>query len=355
MREFDLISIDWDTVRLMQAGQFKQETFYHEEMSRWILQRGRYSGVLHLEDDGVSQPSPEGERMFSITVRGCMAVTPHGRIIEVPEDRVLAVTGVIEALTTVVPLYLGVAVADRDREPQLAPTADTGLLGCGGLRRRYRVASDDSDPSFDWLQIAQFEKTPSGLRASRDYVPQCLFLSSHGTLWRGQQGIGTLAKQALDLLTKQSSSTPARFAVAAALCGSLGPAARVVDERLAPYAYIDRLAGVLASQQAQLLALPSPNLKVYQDTLDFLSETLAYLDNADWTTGQALLMCRECFERLLQLYPPLLKALEATAPAPERRTLEHESVVRAPQPAAGAFKEEEHQEPKRPGGFMWRK
>ena len=355
MRDFDLVSIDWNTVRLMQAGQFKQETFYLEELGRWMLQRGRHCGVMHLEDDGISQPSPEGDRTFSVTVRGCMAVTAQGRIIEIPEDRALAVSGVIEARATLVPLYVGVGVADRKREPQLYPTSDTGLLGCGGLRRRYAVASDNSDEDFDWLQIAQFEKTTSGLRVSRDYIPECLFLSSHGILWRGQQGIGTLAKQALDLLAKQSSATPPRFAVAAALCGSLGPAARVVDGRLAPRAYVDRLAGVFASQHAQLLALPPPNLKIYQDTLDFLSETLTYLENAEWTIGQALVMSRECFERLLQLYPPLLKALEATAPVPERRIPDHETVVRAPQPATHPPQEEARPEPKRPGGFMWRK
>ena len=46
MRKFDLVSVDWDSVRLMQAGQFKQETFYLEELVRWTLQRGRIAGLL---------------------------------------------------------------------------------------------------------------------------------------------------------------------------------------------------------------------------------------------------------------------------------------------------------------------
>ena len=356
MREFDLVSVDWDTVRLMQAGQFKQETFYQEELGRWMLQRGRYSGVLHLEDDGVSLPSPEGGSAFSVTVRGCIAVTGMGRIIEIPDDRQLAVSGSLEARTTLVPLYVGVAVTGREKEAQLYPSVDTGLLGCGGLRRRYALSSDATDDSMDWVQIAQFEKTTTGLRASREYIPECLFLSSHGGLWTAQEAISSLAKQALDVLTKQSSSSPARYAVAAALCGSLGPAARVVDGRLSPRAYVDRLAGVLAAQLAQLLTLPPPGLKLYQDTVDLLRETLAYLDASEWTLGQSLALARECFDRLLQLYGPLLKALEAAAPAPTQRTLEHETVVRATQPNVPPSREEDPPEPpKRPTGFMWRK
>ena len=356
MREFDLVSIDWDTVRLMQAGQFKQETFYLEELSRWMLQRGRYSGLMHLEDDGVSQPSPEGERTYSVTVRGCIGVTPQGRIIEIPDNRQMAVAGTIEARATLVPLYLGVAINAREREPQLYPAVDTGLLGCGGLRPRYQLASDDNDDRVDWLQIAQFEKTTAGLRLSRDYIPECLFISSHAGLLRAQEEIGGLAKQALDVLTKESSVQPARFAVAAALTGSLGPAARVVDGRLAPRAYVDRLAGVLASQRAQLLALPPPGLKIYQDTLDILQDTLSYLDAAEWTLGQSLALARECFERLVQLYAPLLKAMESAAPAPERQTLEHRTVVEASRPSHSSAQDEARPESsKAPKGFMWRK
>ena len=84
MRKFDLVSVDWDSVRLMQAGQFKQETFYLEELVRWTLQRGRIAGLLHLADDGVSRPSPEGDRVYSVVVRGCLAVGRQGQIIEIP-------------------------------------------------------------------------------------------------------------------------------------------------------------------------------------------------------------------------------------------------------------------------------
>ncbi len=355
MRKFDLVSVDWDSVRLMQAGQFKQETFYLEELTRWSLQRGRVAGLLSLAEDGLSRPSPEGDRLYSVVVRGCQAVGPSGQIIDIPDESALALRGVIEAYATVVPLYVGVAKSERAAEPQLYSSVDTGLLGCSGLRRSYKLASDNADAAWDWVQIGQFEKTASGLALDRDFFPECLFLSSFAGLWRAQQTLRALARQGLDLLVRHSSPAIQRYAVAATLAGSLGPAARAVDNHLYPRAYFDGMGGVLAAQRAQILALPSPSLRVYQDAVDGLEDTLAYLETADWTLGQAYLMIRDCFERLLHLYPPLLESLEAAAPQPERRLLDHETVVAAPSPRRGQ-EEPEPEPPRRIGAsFMRRK
>ena len=99
-----------------------------------------------------------------------------------------------------------------------------------------------------------------------------------------------------------------------------------------PREYMGGISGVLTAQRYQLLALPSPGLRIYQDTVDQLKETLDYLETAEWTMGQAFLMARECLERLIQLYPPLLAALEAAAPAPERVRLDHDTVTPARDP-----------------------
>lgn len=356
MRKFDLVSVDWDSVRLMQAGQFKQETFYLEELVCWALQRGRVAGLLSLAEDGVSRPSPEGDRLYSVVVRGCQAVGKSGQIIDIPDESALALQGVIEANATIVPLYVGVAKSERAAEPQLYSSVDTGLLGCSGLRRFYALSSDNADDMFDWVQIAQFEKTASGLALDRDFFPECLFLSSFAGLWRAQQTLRALARQGLDLLVRHSSPAIQRYAVAATLAGSLGPAARPVDDHLYPRAYFDGMGGVLAAQRAQILALPSPGLRVYQDAVDGLEDTLAYLETANWTLGQAFLMIRDCFERLLHLYPPLLESLEAAAPQPERRLLDHETVAAAPSPRRGQAEDPEPEPPRRLGAsFMRRK
>ena len=355
MRKFDLVSVDWDSVRLMQAGQFKQETFYLEETVRWALQRGRIAGLLHLAEEGISRPSPEGDHFYSVVVRGCQAVGSSGQIIDIPEDAALALRGVIEAQTTIVPLYVGVSKSERAPEPQLYSSVDTGLLGCSGLRRLYKLSSEKSDETMDWVQIGQFEKTASGLAADRDFFPDSLFLSSHAALWRAQQTLRGLARQGLDLLIRHSSAAIQRYAVAAALAGSLGPAARAVDDHLYPRTYFDQLGGVLAAQRAQILALPAPSLRIYQETVDGLEDTLAYLETAEWTLGQAFLMIRECFERLHQLYPPLLESLEAAAPTPERRLLDHETVVVAQGPRRSQTEEDESEPAPRTGMFMRRK
>jgi hypothetical protein len=314
MREFDLVSIDWDSVRILQAGQFKQETFFHKELVRWVLQRGRVIGVMHLEDDGISRPIQEGERSFRVTVRGCLAVAENGHIIEIPDDEALAVEGYLEAYAATVPLFVGVSKIGNAREPEIYPTIDTGLLQCGGLRYDYRLASDDNDDSYDWLQVGQFIRTANGLAPDPNYIPECVFLSSHAGLWNGQKEIQQLAAQAMDALVKNSTKSVqavAVYAVAAALAGSLGPASRVVHSTMHPRAYIDRLAGIFASQQSQLLALPNPNLAIYQQTLNQLRDTLDYLEDPAWTLGQAILMAKECFNKLLNLYPPLLQSLSA--------------------------------------------
>lgn len=362
MRNFDLVSVDWDSVRLMQAGQFKQETFYQEELVRWTLQRGRVAGLLHLADDAVSRPSPEGDRLYSVVVRGCLAVGPQGQIIEIPDDPALALHGMVEAETTLVPLFVGASLTERTLEPHLYSSVDTGLLGCRGLRPTYRLAADSSDPEFDWVQIAQFEKTTVGLSVDRAYIPETMFLSSHGGQWRAQQELRTLSRQALELLVKHSSPAVHRYAAAAALAGSLGPLAGITDGNLSPRVYMGTVCGVLAAQRIQILTLPSPGLKIYQETTDQLEDTLDYLESAEWTMGQAFVLVRECLERLISLYPPLLAALEAAIPAPDRRLLDHETVVAARdprgsqgiQPASRDVPPAE-EAPRRTGGFMWRK
>ncbi len=66
-------------------------------------------------------------------------------------------------------------------------------------------------------------------------------------------------------------------------------------------------------------------------------------------------MIRDCFERLLHLYPPLLESLEAAAPQPERRQLDHETVVAAPIPRRGQTEDPEPEPIRRLGNFMRRK
>ena len=359
MRKFDLVSVDWDSVRLMQGGQFKQETFYLEELVRWTLQRGRVAGVLHLADDAVSRPSPEGDQLYSVVVRGCLAVGRQGRIIEIPDDPALALRGTLEARAGRVPLFVGSSLVERASEPHLHSSVDTGLLGCRGLRPAYRLSSDDGDDTVDWVQIAQFEKTASGLSLDRSFIPETMFLSSHPGQWRAQQELRAQARQALDLLVQHSSAAVQRYAAAAALAGSLGPLAGVVDGNLSPRIYLSGVGGILLAQRIQLLALPSPGLRIYQDTLDQLGDTLNYLETADWAMGQAFGMARECLDRLIQLYPPLLEALEAAVPAPERRLLDHETVVAARDPRTGAPPGREDDPtpadtPPRPRRFMWR-
>ena len=360
MRKFDLVSVDWDSVRLMQRGQFKQETFYLEEMVRWTLQRGRVAGLLHLADDAVSRPSPEGDQLYSVVVRGCLAVGRQGQIIEIPDDPSLALRGTIEARATLVPLYVGSSLVERAPEPHLYSSVDTGLLGCSGRRPSYRLAADNADETVDWVQVAQFEKTTTGLSLDRSFIPEAMFLSSHAGQWRAQQELRTLARQALDLLVKHSSPAVQRYAAATALAGSLGPMAGVADGNMSPRAYMGGIGGILMAQRVQLLALPSPGLRIYQDTVDQLEDTLNYLETAEWTMGQAFLMARECLARLVQLYPPLLAALESAAPAPERRLLDHETVVAArdPRGAQTVSRDDDSsavETPRRTGGFMWRK
>ena len=335
LRDFDLVSVDWDTVRLMQAGQFKQETFYLEEMVRWALQRGRLSGLLHLADNGISRPSPEGPQTYSLSVRGCYAVGREGYLIEIPDDRHQAVQGLIEARAAAVPLFVGVAKTRRESEPELRPSVDTGLLGCGGRRRGYRLATDDADDGYDWLQVALFEKTAAGLALDPYFLPDCVFLSSHVGLWSACRDIARLARQALDTLEKNATNAPPVYAAAAALAGSLGPAARLEDERLHPRAYLDRLSGIFAAQRSQLTILPNPHLTVYQEALNALGAALAYLDG-DWALGEALRLARECLERLWKVYPALLQSLEAAVPPPPVQTAEWDKAAPAPRPGLPA-------------------
>lgn len=315
MREFDLSAVDWDTVRLIQAGQFKHERHYHEELVRWVMFRGGIQGVLRLDDEGISFPSPVGGMGYSVKLRGITAVTEQGRIIEIPEDEPLE--GTIDASRAPISLYVGVAVTDRALIPELHPSADTGLLQCGGRGFQYQLSSDNSDGAFDWLEIGRYERTQTGLVPDAQFVPECMFLSSHAVLWGMHEAIVGLARQCLQSLQTNSDNNVAVYSAATSLGASLGPAARMVNGSMHPRAYLDRIAGVLTAQHAQLHMLPQVGLANYQSAVNRLEATLGYLDS-EWEIGQALIMARECFELLLRLYPDLLRGLGAVAPAEKR-------------------------------------
>jgi hypothetical protein len=315
--EFNLLSVDWNSVRLLQAAQFQQETYYLEERGRWILQRGRIFGVLHLEDHAVSPPSAEGGRSFSVTVRGCFGVAEQGSIIEIPDSRESIVRGTLEAQEgEMVPLFVGVAFVPQSGDSE-APTA-RGAHHWETLARPYILAASDTAPDYDWLQIAQFIKTPSGLQVDENYIPECLFLNSHARLCDARDRIKLLAHEGLKILQDNAAlnAAPQVYSTAAALAASLGLAAQSVNGQVHPRDYIDRLAGVLAAQRAQILILPRPNDRAHGAAEQQINTTLNYLSGGEWTLGEALRQIIECFQCLLRLYPPLLSSLNAAVPPP---------------------------------------
>ncbi|MBC8103612.1 MAG: hypothetical protein H7Z41_13630, partial [Cytophagales bacterium] len=333
MRDFDLVSVDWDSVRLMQAGQFTQETYYLEELMRWTLHRASDTSgrLLHLTAGGVSQPSPEGDGIYSVSVRGCIGVGSSGYLIEIEDSADRAITGRV-ALGASGALFVGVAKASRDHLPELRPSADAGLLQCGGRRRVYGLFADDADQGrYDYLQVAQFLKTPGGLTPDPDWLPECAFLGSCTGLWRGHEAVRLLARRALETLERTSLNSPPVFAAAAALAASLGSAAAAAEERQSARPYFVQLAGALTAQRSQLRILPGPNLTVYQEAMDELDAALTYLDGY-WTLGRALVVIRRCFERLITLYPPLMQSLNQAAPAAPPPPAQWEIAERAPRP-----------------------
>jgi len=333
MQEFDLVSVNWETVRLMQAGQFKQETYYLEELVRWGLQRGRVRGVLYLAKDGISKPLPLGGRQFDITIRGCYAVGRDGYVIEIPNDPQGGLRARFEANSDIVPLFIGVACNERNDVPKLQPTVDKGLLACQGLRRKYVVSSDDSNSNFDWVQVAQFKNTREGLDPLPDYVPECAFLSSYAPLWQKQVEITKIASSVIDELISNSSLITTRYLAAAMFAGSLAPAAQAAWDEEHPRAYVNRLAGVLNAQRAQLRALPTPNLTAYSDAIDMLNATILEIQGREWTTGYALTRIIDCLRCLQNLYPKLLLSLETTARSAPPQNFPQDTAVPAQTPS----------------------
>ena len=315
MREFDLVAIDWESVGLMQAEQFRQETYYLEELQRWALQQAGVFGILNATEKSISPPTPEPNGVYSVRVSGIAAVAPQGHILYLSAQPEEALRGFIEAKEAVTPLYLGVSLSESSREP-LSPSSGRGLLNCHGRRRVYALAIYNTDTDYDWLQIAQYRKTAShasALERDDSYIPECMFLSSHPALTQAVAEIQDLARKAQGTLSQYSSKEVAVFSAAAALAGSLGAATRTLHYRQHPRAYIERLAGVFDAQFTQLSALPvEPSY--YQDTINFLKDTLAYLDRDYWTLGEAFSRSYQCFEWLLQLYPLLLGDLKQLKP-----------------------------------------
>ena len=140
MREFDLVAVDWESVGLMQAEQFSQETHYLEELQRWALQQAGVFGILNVAEGSISPPTPEPNGAYSVQVSGIAAVAPQGHIIHLSAQPQEALKGFIEARDAVTPLYLGVALSKSDGEP-LSPSSGRGLLNCQGRRRVYRAGS----------------------------------------------------------------------------------------------------------------------------------------------------------------------------------------------------------------------
>ena len=68
------------------------------------------------------------------------------------------------------------------------------------------VVKDASAPTLlraapalgDWLQVAQFIKTPNGMGVDPEFIPECMYLTSHATLYGIRGEIRGLAAEALE-------------------------------------------------------------------------------------------------------------------------------------------------------------
>jgi len=329
MTDFRLASIDWGSVRLLHADHLHGETSYLEELARWVLLHTTGPGVAYMGPDALTMLG-SSPTTYRLTLRRFAAVTAGGYWIQIGDDEDNPTLDLDRQhhLDSVVSICVGVDTRAKESREH-APGRSSALLECRSLWPRYALGIGDSLDGCDCLKIAELVNDAGNLVLNTGLIPDCIHLDSHPALVDAVREITNLANDGLQRL----ASLPANVReIAAQFAVALAPGSVLVDWRVHPRAYLDRMGGVLQANLlvAQLCQDNSPHLPT---VIHLVNEALKYLHQSDghgpWL-GPALQKIGDALRELLLLYPAMKvqQAPAAQPDSPQFKTIDGREVIR---------------------------
>ena len=317
MTDFRPASIDWESVRLLHGEHLRGETGYVEELVRWMLRGAAGAGVVHMDPDSLSLVS-SSPSTYRLTLRRFQVLTPAGYWVSVGDDEFNPTLDLDrqQYLESVVAVSIGVDTRAKDSRA-LKPSQSSALAECRSLWPRYVLGSSDTIDGCDCLKITEIANVRGELALNAEFIPDCVSLASHPRLVRAVQEIGGLANDGLEALLKVSESARE---VASQFAAALAPASTLVDWRVRPHAYIERMVGVLQASKmvATLRQRDNPHR---DDAIRLIDSALEYAHGADahgpWL-GPALQKIADALRKLLELYPQVMTEQVRTVAEPKK-------------------------------------
>jgi len=303
MNDFRLASVDWESVRLLHGEHLGRETGYIEELIRWTLERAAGSGVVEAEPDSLSLVA-SSPSTYRLTLRRFQALTPGGYWVCIGDDEFSPTLDLDRQryLETVAPISIGVDTRAKESRAH-QPTQSSALLECRSRWPKYALGAADTIDGCDCIKIAEVMNSGGELVLNPDFIPDCVFLSSHPRLVRAVKEHRELAGQGLGILSKPQDNVRD---IAGQFAAVLASASALVDLRARPYAYIERMAGVL--QANRMLAAIRQQTGIGDQTVNVLDEALKYVQGGDaqglWL-GPAAQWITDALRKLNELYANL--------------------------------------------------
>jgi hypothetical protein len=303
MSDFRPASMDWGSVRLLHGEHLGRETGYVEDLIRWTLERAAGPGVVEARADSLSLVAST-PTTYRLTLRRFQALTPGGYWVCIGDDELSPTLDLDRQryLETVVPICVGVDTRTKESRAH-QPTQSSALLECRSLWPKYVLGAGDTVDGCDCTKIAEVMNSGGELVLNLDFIPDCIFLSSHPRLVRAVKEHRDLAAEGLRVLSKVADNVRD---IAGQFAAALAPAAPLVDWRARPYAYIERMAGVL--QANKMLAAMRQEAGFRDDVINTVDDALSYAqggDSAGFWLGPATQKITDALAKLVQLYANL--------------------------------------------------
>jgi len=274
--KFALTSVDWRTVSILHAEHLLMESRYIEELARWELHMRPHCGVVRLEAQDLVVTASSID--FEVRVLGVRAISPKGFWIEI--DHMLQFVDQNANYTELtVPVYI--VILPEKRSLPLAPAQGRALLETSGLQLSYTLTTHVPANALDSLMIARLQKQGSQFTLDTNYIPQCVYLNSHYRLVEQVKAIAEVAGQAVEILRAYARAEfKISHVLAANLAATFATLESVIDWRISPYHYLERVGHVLRAVNLQLLPLGRLDVAPWKDAENATRETWELLRNA---------------------------------------------------------------------------
>lgn len=312
MTKYRLNSIDWNTVRLLHGEHLSYETRYLEELVRWGLSVTSRWGVVEMHSGNLIVSSSPTD--FEARLTWLRAVSPLGFWIEVNETILLQDVNA-QYTDLEIPIYVGIQTSKRS--VPIAAAQTRALVEVNALQTEYFLTTRPPSHARDYLQIGRLIKQGTQFVLDDNYIPPCVYLSSHPALIKAVGQIKNQASEAAQSLRKYAGSDfKFSHTLAASMAAQLAPLETLMDWRQSPHAYLEGVGRTLRQLHQLIQPLKKLDLSSWKDAENALREAWEeFVKNGELPNENPPLhlLCSKAANALRQLIP-LLRELREPPP-----------------------------------------